>query len=152
MLKDILENCHYVFEEGFSDWREAIRASYRPLLSDGTVNETYVSSVIQCVEKFGPYIIIREDVAMPHSSEGAEGCKGTAVSFMRVKTPVYFGTNDEGEKKEARLFFSLSAKDHDAHVKNIQSLMEILVNEELISALLEVENAEMLQKVVEKYN
>ena len=33
---------------------DAIRASYRPLLKDGTVEEVYVQAVIDCVNKYGP--------------------------------------------------------------------------------------------------
>ena len=49
---------------------------------------------------------------MPHSTEGADGCYGTAISFMKVETPVDFDPQDE--EKKATLFFSLAAMDHEA--------------------------------------
>ncbi len=47
--------------------------------------------------------------------------------------------------------FSLSIRDNDKHVKNLQDLMEILENEELISDLLEADNEHMFRKIVDKY-
>ena len=54
MLKEIIERNHYTFEEGFDNWEDAIRAGYKPLLADNTVEDIYVQAVIDCVKKFGP--------------------------------------------------------------------------------------------------
>ena len=37
------------------------------------IDQSYVDEIIQCVETFGPYIIIAPEVAMPHSSEESAG-------------------------------------------------------------------------------
>lgn len=150
MLRRILEKSYYSFEDSFEDWRESIKASYVPLLKDEIVNEQYIGSVIECIEKYGPYIIIAPNVAMPHSSQGADGCRGTEVCFMKVKKAVKF--YDEDGEKDAMIFFSLAADNSDKHIKNIQSLMEILLNENLVSDLLKVENEKMLKDVIEKYS
>lgn len=150
MLKDILEKSYYVFEEGFEDWRDAVRASYKPLLRDRIVNENYINSVIDCIEKYGPYIVIAPNIAMPHSSEGAEGCTGTAISFMKVKKPVKFDPEDD--EKDAVLFFSLAAVDHNKHVKNIQALMETLINEDMVEELMNVQDEDTLKEIIEKYS
>lgn len=150
MLKEIFKKSYYVFEEGFENWRDAVWVSYKPLLREKIVNEDYINSVIDCIEKYGPYIVIAPNIAMPHSSEGAEGCNGTAISFMKVNTPVKFDLEDE--EKDAVLFFSLAADNHDKHVKNIQLLMETLVNEEMVAELMSIKNEEDLKKIVEKYS
>ena len=149
MLRRILEKSYFTFEEEFKDWRDSIRASYVPLIKDNVVNEAYVNSVIECIEEYGPYIIIAPNVAMPHSSQGADGCTGTEVSFMKVKKPVKF--DGEDDEKDAIIFFSLAADNSDKHIKNIQSLMEVLLNEDLVSELLKVENENMFKDVIEKY-
>ena len=58
MLKEIFKKSYYVFEEGFENWRDAVWASYKPLLREKIVNEDYINSVIDCIEKYGPYIVI----------------------------------------------------------------------------------------------
>ena len=73
MLKEIIEQKHYCFTQSFQSWEDAIRASYQPLLQDGIVEDIYVQAVIDCVKKYGPYIVIVPNIAMPHSTEGAKG-------------------------------------------------------------------------------
>lgn len=149
MLKEIVEKQYYTFHDSFDNWEDAIRASYQPLLKDNTVEDVYVQAVIDCVKKYGPYIVIVPDIAMPHSTEGAVGCNGTAVSFMKVKQAVDFDPEDEDKK--VRLFFSLAALDHDAHMNNIQSLMDTLMNEEIVEALLQADTPEELKAIAEKF-
>ena len=149
MLKEIVANNRCTFHKRFDHWEEAIQASYEPLLKEQVVEDVYVQAVIDCVNKFGPYIVIVPDIAMPHSTEGAKGCNGTAVSFMKVEEAVDFDPEDL--EKKARLFFSLAAVDHEKHIENIQQLMDTLMNEEIVEALLKVKNFEDLKNVAETY-
>lgn len=151
MLQEILDNNRIVFADHFDSYEDAIKASYKPLLDEHIVDDEYIDVVNECVKKYGPYIVITDDIAMPHSSEDASGCHGTAISFMHVKEPVDFGEDVDGHK-QARLFFALAANNHDAHLKNIQDLMNVLMNEDLVAELLAAENKDDLSKIVEKYN
>ena len=54
------------------------------MVADGTVEADYADEIIACIEKYGPYIIIAPDIAMPHSQENAKGVHKTAISFMKV--------------------------------------------------------------------
>ena len=85
MLKEFVEKKHYKFADSAADWKEAIRMSCEPLEFDGTVEDNYKEDIIKCVEKYGPYIVIAPNIAMPHSQEGAEGVNKTAVSFMNLE-------------------------------------------------------------------
>ena len=105
--------------------------------------------MIDCVKKYGPYIVIVPNIAMPHSTEGAKGCNGTAISFMKVEQEVDFDPEDPDKK--ARLFFSLAAVDHEQHMNNIQQLMDTLMNEEIVEALLSATSIEDLKKIAETY-
>ena len=58
MLKEIVEKGHYCFVEKVDSWQDAIRQSYAPLLKDNIVENEYVEAVIECVNKYGPYIVI----------------------------------------------------------------------------------------------
>ena len=62
------ELIHYSDKEPVS-WQEAIQESCLILLQKHIIDQSYVDEIIQCVETFGPYIIIAPEVAMPHSSE-----------------------------------------------------------------------------------
>ena len=66
------ELIHYPDKEPVS-WQEAIQESCLILLQKHIIDQSYVDEIIQCVETFGPYIIIAPEVAMPHSSEESAG-------------------------------------------------------------------------------
>ena len=114
-----------------------------------TVENEYVEAVIECVNKYGPYIVIVPGIAMPHSTEGAVGCNGTAISFMKVEEEVDFDPEDPDKK--AKLFFSLAAIDHDQHIQNIQSLMDTLMNEDIVEALMNAKTKGDLEEIANQY-
>lgn len=149
MLKEIVEKGYYSFHNEFASWQDAIQASYEPLLKNNVVEEQYVQAVIECVNKYGPYIVIVPGIAMPHSTEGAAGCNGTAISFMKVEKEVDFDPEDPDKK--AILFFSLASLDHDQHIQNIQSLMDTLMNEEIVEALNNAKSKEDLEAIANKF-
>ncbi len=77
------ELIHYPDKEPVS-WQEAIQESCLILLQKHIIDQSYVDEIIQCVETFGPYIIIAPEVAMPHSSEESAGVFGTADFFYKI--------------------------------------------------------------------
>jgi PTS system ascorbate-specific IIA component len=140
---------HCKFAEEAKDWRDAIRMSCEPLEADGTVEANYKEDIIACVEKYGPYIVIIPEVAMPHSQEGAKGVNKTAISFMKLHKPVSFDPNDP--EKDARLFFTLASCNPEVHLNNMMRLSEMLSNEEVVAALLEANNESDLLEIQNKY-
>ena len=150
MLKDFVEKKHFIFIDEVSTWQEAIIKSCEPLIADKTVERGYADEIIQCVEKYGPYIVLIPGVAMPHSQEKSEFVNKTTISFMKLQKAISF--DDTDEEKKADLFFTLSSCDHDQHLKNMTALSEILLNEELMEELHLVRNEKDLLRLSEKYN
>ena len=149
MLREFVESKHYKFAEEASDWREAIRMSCESLEADGTVEANYKDQIISCVEKYGPYIVIMPDVAMPHCQENAEGVHKTAIGFMKLEKPVSF---EEGNpEKDAKLFFTLASCNSDQHLENMTKLSAILMNDTVVKELLEASGPEDLLRIQELY-
>ncbi len=151
ILQKIVERGHYKFVDRVESWQEGVKLSTESLVKTGYVSETYYQQIVDCIEKYGPYVVFDHEIAMPHSQEGAEGAEKTGVGFMRVKEPVYFGKDEDGEEKYARLFFTLAAKDPSEHIDNIQQLMSVFCNDELIDALLEANTPEDILAAEAKY-
>jgi len=149
MLSEFVEKGHYKFAGEAADWREAIRMSCESLEADGTVEGNYKEDIIACVEKYGPYIVIMPDVAIPHSQENAKGVHKTAISFMKLEKPVSFDPGDP--QKDARLFFTLASCNPDQHLQNMARLSELLMNEEAVQELLEANGIEDLIRIQETY-
>ena len=149
LLNQFVEQKVTCFHQGFKTWQDAVKASGQPLIEQGYIDERYIAAVIACVEKYGPYIVIAPDIAMPHSTEGATGVFKTAIGFMKVEEPVVFDPNDH--EKDARLFFMLAAASHEEHLNNMMALSEMLMNDELVQELLKVQNDDDLLALAQKY-
>lgn len=136
VLQKIVEQKHYRFIDGEGvTWQEAVRLSAESLVADGTVSEDYYKQIVACIEKYGPYVVFDHNVAMPHTQENADGAYRTGIGFMVSEKLIDFGVDEDGEKKEANLFFTLSAANPDEHLDNIAQLMNIFMNEDLLDAL-----------------
>ena len=93
MLREFVEQKHYKFAAEAPDWKEAIRMSCESLEADGTIEANYKEDIVACVEKYGPYIVLMPNIAMPHSQEGAEGVHKTSIGFMKLDKPVSFAVS-----------------------------------------------------------
>jgi PTS system ascorbate-specific IIA component len=149
LLKTIIEKKHYLFLDHVDSWEEAIKMSCKPLESDGTVEPSYAELIIECVRKFGPYIVLFPNYAIPHSTENAEGVHDTAIGFMKLEKPISFEPGNP--EKDAKVFFTLASINKDQHVENMEQLFDMLTNEELLEALLEVKTVDGLMELAEKY-
>ena len=149
MLREFVKLKHYKFAAEASDWREAIAMSCEPLEQDGTIAENYKEDIVKCVEKYGPYIVIMPNVALPHAQEGANGVHQTAISFMRLAKPVSFEPGNS--ELDAQLFFTLASCDPQKHLDNMSKLSDLLTNEKVLEALANAETAEDLLRIQEQY-
>ena len=151
ILKKIVERGHYKFVDSVPSWQEGVRISTESLINTGYVEPDYYKQIVDCIEKYGPYMVYDHGVAMPHTQEAAHGALKTAVGFMRVKEEVSFGVDEDGEPKNARLFFTLVAKDPSEHIDNMQALMSVFTNYPLLDALAECNTPEEILAAEEKY-
>ena len=109
VLQTIVEKKHYKFVDRVDSWQEGVRLSTESLVADGSVDADYYQQIVDCITKYGPYVVFDHYVAMPHSQENASGVHKTGIGFMRVKEEVSFGKDEDGEEKIAKLFFTLAA-------------------------------------------
>ncbi len=151
VLQTIVEKKHYKFIDEPVTWQEAVRLSAESLVADGSVDADYYQQIVDCITKYGPYVVFDHYVAMPHSQENAAGVHKTGIGFMVSKQVVDFGEDEDGEKKEAKLFFTLAACNPDEHMNNIQQLMGVFTNEELLDALMEANTPEDILAAEAKY-
>lgn len=151
MFKEIITMKRYTFENGFSTWEDAVCASCKVLINQNIITEKYTESIIQCIKKYGPYIIIGPNIAMPHSTENGEGVNGTAISFMKTVEPVHFEPGNP--EKDAYLFFTLAANNPEKHLKNIQLIATELSDEDVVNKLMKsnsVEDLKEVQQIIEE--
>ena len=147
VLQTIVEKKHYKFIDGEGvTWQDAIRQRTESLIADGSVSEDFYKQIIACIEKYGPYVVFDHNVAMPHTTENAEGAFKSGVGFLVSKKMIDFGVDEDGEKKEANLLFTLSSANPEEHMNNIQQLSEIFMNDDLLDALAAAQTPEDILK------
>mgnify|MGYP002621559809 CR=1 FL=1 len=130
--------------ESASDWQEAIRLSVLPLEKGGYVKECYKENIIQAIKKLGPYILIAENVALPHARP-EQGTIKTQIAVTLFKTDIKF----DQREVTARLFITLAAKDDNSHLNTLMKLSELLATEENIEKILKAEDVHTLYRYFE---
>lgn len=151
LLQQIVASGRYGFADRADSWQEAVRLGAEPLVRTGCADENYYRQIVACMEEFGPYAVFDHLVAMPHTRAGADGALKTAVSLVIFREPVDFGVDEEGERKRARLLFTLSVRDANEHLDSLNSLMEIFCDEPLLDALMEAETPEDILRAENNY-
>lgn len=136
IFKDIVEKRHFRFISGENvSWQEAVRLSTETMVEDGSVSPDFYKQIVSCIEKYGPYVVFDYNVAMPHTTENAEGAFKSGIGFMVSEKMIDFGCDEDGERKEANLFFTLSSANAEEHMENIMALSQVFMNEPLLDAL-----------------
>lgn len=149
IIADFIENNHYVFYDKADSWRDAIYKACEPIIADGTVEKEYADNIVECVSKYGPYIVLMPGIAMPHSTEGGSLVHKTCISFMKLKEPVSF--DDSDPEKYADIFFTLASENAEKHLAEMTMLAELLMNEEIVEELHKVTSGEDLIALRDKY-
>lgn len=142
MLKDSLVG-NITLKEKVPDWRQAIRTAAQKLLEKEYIEEKYIGKMIENVEKLGPYIILSDDVAMPHSRP-EDGVKKNGISLLKLDEGVDFGENSS-----IRLIFILAAKDSNSHIDMITELVNMLQDDEKLNRIL---NSKTENEILENLN
>lgn len=142
MLKDSLVG-NITLKEKVPDWKQAIRTAAQKLLEKEYIEDKYIGKMIENVEKLGPYIILSDDVAMPHSRP-EDGVKKTGISLLKLDEGVDFGENSS-----IRLIFILAAKDSNSHIDMITELVNMLQDDEKLNRIL---NSKTENEILENLN
>lgn len=124
-------------------WEEAIRMSGQLLQKQGAVTEAYVERMVECIRKFGAYIIICPGVAIPHAGFD-DGVRRVAVSFLRLKEAVPF--RFQGNESYVDLFFAFSTTDETSHRRLLEDLWEIFQRPKVLQRLRQIKEKEEVVK------
>lgn len=133
MLKELLERNRVEFYDGFDNWQDAVRGCCHSLIADGSITDEYAEAIIENVLQYGPYIVIADDLAIPHTQTNARGVRANGINFTKVRRPVEFEPGNPA--KNARLIFTLAANNVDEHIESMKRLSEMLLNEEIYLGL-----------------
>ena len=146
-LYQLLSPSHIQLDISCTDWRDAVRKSAEKLLEEDYIEARYIDAMIQNIEENGPYVVLSKGFALPH--EGVEeGCKKLGMNLIRLSPPVEF---DAEERDPVEFVCSLSAIDHNTHLKAFFHLVNLLKNETFKEELRQSRTSEELCAVIKKW-
>lgn len=124
-LSDFLQEEMIRLDVQVDDWVDAIKESVAIFSAKHMVTEKFEKEIIDSIHSYGPYIVISDGVAFPHAGFD-QGAIKTGFSFIRLKEPISFASDDTNAKCD--LIFSLSAGDNKTHLSALFSLIELANN------------------------
>ncbi|EKZ0375145.1 PTS sugar transporter subunit IIA [Enterococcus faecalis] len=133
MLKEKLIRENILVLDSVDHWETAIKESVLLLEKNGSVPPEYKDKIIEAVYELGPYIFIAPEIALPHV-QYVENTK-VGVSLLKLNQKIDFDS-----ERNARLFFSFSAKDGESHMELIQELALFLSEEQNVNAIINMTN------------
>ena len=128
-----------------ANWREAITIAGKLLESSGAITPAYTQAMIESLEVNGPYIVVAPGFAFAHARP-SEAVKRTAISWVRLETPVAFG---HGTNDPVNLVVALAAQDDQAHTQSMKELAKLLGKKDTRAKLDTVATADELREVLE---
>ncbi|MGE6632255.1 BglG family transcription antiterminator [Bacillus sp. NPDC077027] len=148
VLNDLLKRETIQLKQTAQTWQDAITKAAQPLLSNHSIEETYIDAMIQSVHQNGPYIVIAPEVAIPHARP-EDGVNTLGMSLMSLKEPVYFS---EKEEKPVRLIIVLAAIDSVTHLKALQQLTTLLSDQKHIEQLSTTNRLTDVQSLIQHFS
>lgn len=128
-----------------ASWREAITKAGKLLESSGAITDAYTRAMIESVEVNGPYIVVAPGFAFAHARP-SEAVKRTAISWVRLETPVAFG---HGTNDPVNLVVALAAQDDKAHTQSMKELAKLLGKKDTRAKLDTVATTDELRELLE---
>ncbi|WGE33653.1 PTS sugar transporter subunit IIA [Actinobacillus genomosp. 1] len=122
MLKEsLIENNSILLNQRAADWKAAIKLGTDLLEKSGAIEPRYYTSIIENIEKMGPYIILAPGLAMPHSRP-EEGVIKTSFALVTLAEPITF----DGEDEPVSVLVTLAGSDSDKHMEGLMEITQVL--------------------------
>lgn len=116
-LADLITPSRIQIVDSVTDWREGIKMASAPLVDEGLITGNYVSAMIDCVEKYGPYIFINPEVALAHAKPDGH-VHSLSASMLLARDGIAFP-----EGKIAQVIIVLALVDDEQHLGALKDVI-----------------------------
>lgn len=118
-IGDLLIENRFSKLKSVKDWKEGVKLASQVLVENNSIHRKYIDSMVEMVEKFGPYIVIADGIALPHSNEFQYVNKIDA-SMLVLEEPCYI------KDKKVNVFLVVSLVDKNSHLNLFAQISDIL--------------------------
>jgi len=141
ILADAFSEGSILIKESVDTRSAAIEIAGDLLVQSGRAKTSYIASMLEAVERFGPYIVIAPGIALAHGKP-SEDVLETGLSLLVLKQAIEF---QHSHNDPVQLVFGLAATDHDSHLETMAALAEVLSDQERVNSLLTCSNFEQIR-------
>ena len=141
ILADAFGEGSILIKESVDNRSAAIEIAGDLLVQSGRAKTSYIASMLEAVERFGPYIVIAPGIALAHGKP-SEDVIETGLSLLVLKQAIEF---QHSQNDPVQLVFGLAATDHDSHLETMAALAEVLSDQERVNSLLTCSNFEQIR-------
>lgn len=147
MIRDILTEENVETDVEAKTWREAVNICGKILLNSEKIDESFIKSMIETVEEFGPYMILLPEIAFFHGKPSA-GVKEVCLSLITLKDEVIF---DDFENQGIKCAFGFGAVDSDSHINTLVNVTQLLQDEEFLNLIRNNGSKKEIMKKINQY-
>ena len=144
ILSDAFGEGSILIKDSVVDRNQAISIAGDLLVASQRVKAEYVDSMLEAIEKFGPYIVIAPGIALAHGKP-SEAVIATGLSLLMIREPVEF---KHSENDPVQLVFGLAATDHESHIEIMAELAGFLSDSDQVNSLLTCSNIEQIRSLI----
>lgn len=144
LLADAFGEGSILIKDSVDNRSSAIELAGELLVQSGKAKYSYVASMLEAVERFGPYIVIAPGIALAHGKP-SEDVIETGLSLLVLKQAIEF---QHSQNDPVQLVFGLAATDHESHIETMAMLAEVLSDQERVNSLLTCSDFEQIRMVL----
>ncbi|UFT99595.1 BglG family transcription antiterminator [Radiobacillus kanasensis] len=143
-LFDLITEDHILLEHSVSSWEEAIRIGASPIVQTKSITPGYVDAMVKhCKED--PYIIIGQNLAIPHASP-EDGVNKVSMSLLRLEQGVEFASD-----YSINIVIVISATDKHKHLRALMQLMKLASSKKDMKGITQSNSEKEIREIIRKY-
>ena len=142
-LKDIMYRDHLTRIDKDIMWDEAIRFASVPLLKTNIITENYINEMIGLVRDYGPYIVIKNRIAIAHAKTEA-GANALGTALLINKKNIQFE-----DDLNIHYLFVISSSNPKEHLQILKDISMLASDDVDLNALLD-KNADEVMEFIKK--
>lgn len=142
-LKDIMYRDHLIRIDKDIMWDEAIRLASVPLLKTNIITENYINEMIGLVQDYGPYIVIKNRIAIAHAKTEA-GANALGTTLLINKKNIQFE-----DDLNIHYLFVISSSTPKEHLQILKDISMLASDDIDLNTLLD-KNADEVMEFIKK--
>lgn len=119
-LMDILKPAFIQLRLSTNSWEEAFYVAATPLIESEIVSRSYIDKIIQTTYEEGPYMVISDQVALPHARP-EDGVRKVGLGITVLKESITILG-----KTPVKYIFTLAAVDNKKHLSALAELVALI--------------------------